>query len=180
MKEKKITTEILSTIIYIIIVLLITFLIVTFVVQRTTVEGQSMEITLNNGDNLMLDKLTYRFKNPNRFEIIVFPHMMENEKMFYIKRVIGLPGETIRIDWEGNIYINGQILKEDYGKEIILDPGIAEKEIELGENEYFVLGDNRNHSSDSRDPSVGIIERDEIMGRVWIRIYPLNKIGAVR
>ena len=88
-------------------------------------------------------------------------------------------GETVMIDALGNIYINGELLSESYGKEAIKDPGMAANSIYLGSDEYFVLGDNRNNSSDSRDPSVGLIKRDQIIGRAWLRIFPFDKIGFV-
>ena len=138
-----------------------------------------METTLSDGDNLIVDKLTYHFSDPERFDIIVFPFQYE-ENTYYVKRIIGLPGETVQIDLEGNIYINGEILEEDYGLEPILFPGLAAEPITLGEDEYFVLGDNRNNSSDSRDASVGNIHRDDIVGKAWVRIWPLNKIGVLK
>ena len=125
-----------------------------------------------------MDKITYRFKDPVRYDIIVFPYQYE-ENTFYIKRIIGLPGETVQIA-EGEIYINGEVLRETYGREVIQDPGMAAEPITLGEDEYFVLGDNRNASSDSREPSVGVIHRDDIVGRAWIRIWPLNKAGILK
>ena len=170
--------ELLSMLIYIGVVLGVTFLIITFVGQRTHVSGESMENTLDNGDQLIVDKITYRFQDPERFDIIVFPfHYKENT--YYIKRIIGLPGETVQIA-DGTIYINGEVLEESYGREVMQDPGIAAESITLGEDEYFVLGDNRNQSSDSRDPSVGLIHRDEIIGRAWLRIWPLNSFGILK
>ncbi len=170
--------ELLSMLIYIGVVLGVTFLIITFVGQRTHVSGESMENTLDNGDQLIVDKITYRFQDPERFDIIVFPfHYKENT--YYIKRIIGLPGETVQIA-DGTIYINGEVLEESYGREVMQDPGIAAEPITLGEDEYFVLGDNRNQSSDSRDPSVGLIHRDEIIGRAWLRIWPLNSFGILK
>ena len=85
----------------------------------------------------------------------------------------------MRIDREGVIYINGEPLSENYGAETILEPGVAIDEITLASDEYFVLGDNRNHSSDSRVPSVGLIKRKNIIGRAWVRIYPFNKMGGI-
>lgn len=138
-----------------------------------------MEPTLSNNDQLILDKISYRFSEPQRFDIIVFPFQYA-EKTFYVKRIIGLPGETVQIDLQGNIYINGQILNEDYGKETINFAGLAVEPITLGDDEYFVMGDNRNNSSDSRDPSVGNIRRSNIIGKAWVRIWPLNKFGVLK
>lgn len=171
--------EILSTSIYLLGVLIVTFLIVTYVGQRTNVSGASMEPTLHDGDNLIVDKISYRFEEPQRFDIIVFPFRYK-EKTYYIKRIIGLPGETVYIDEEGHIYIDGEVLEESYGKEVIEDPGRAYEPITLGEDEYFVMGDNRNNSSDSRDPVVGNIHRDELIGKAWMRIWPFNKIGMIK
>ena len=176
---KNVVKEIISTILYILAVLLGTYLLITFVGQRTSVSGSSMEPTLSNNDQLILDKISYRFSEPKRFDIIVFPFQYK-ENTYYVKRVIGLPGETVQIDLEGNIYINGEILVEDYGKEKINFPGLAVEPITLGNDEYFVMGDNRNNSSDSRDPSVGNIRRSNIIGKAWVRIWPLNKFGVLK
>ena len=156
--------------VYVGIVLAITFLIITFVGQRTHVSGESMENTLDDGDQLIVDKLTYRFHDPERFDIIVFPFRYK-DNTYYIKRIIGLPGETVQIA-DGEIYINGEVLEESYGREVMQDAGLAAEPITLGDDEYFVLGDNRNYSSDSRDPSVALIHRKEIIGRAWLRIWP--------
>ncbi|MDD6491129.1 MAG: signal peptidase I [Firmicutes bacterium] len=171
--------ELLSTSIYLLVVLVLTFLVVTYVGQRTQVIGSSMEPMLSDGDNLIVDKISYRFQEPQRFDIIVFPFQYE-ENTFYIKRIIALPGETIYIDESGQIFIDGEVLKESYGKEVIANPGRAYEPVTLGDDEYFVMGDNRNNSSDSRDPAVGNIHRDELIGKAWVRIWPLNKIGMIR
>lgn len=176
---KKVLKEILSTSLYLLVVLCLTYVVIHFVGQRTQVEGRSMETTLNNKDNLIVDKITYRFNDPKRFDIVVFPFQYA-QNTYYIKRIIGMPGETVYIDEEGNIYIDGEILSEDYGKEVIEDAGRAYEPITLAENEYFVMGDNRNNSSDSRDPVVGNISRSDIIGRAWIRIWPLDKFGILK
>ncbi len=168
---KKFLKEVLSSSLYILTVLLITFLIVKFVAVRTEVIGPSMQPTLYSNDNLIVEKLSYRFGEPKRFDVIVFPFQYA-EKTYYIKRIIGLPGETVQIDANGTIYINGEVLNEHYGKETINNPGIASEPIYLGQNEYFVLGDNRNDSSDSRDPGVGNIYRKDIIGKAWLRFWP--------
>ncbi len=170
--------EILSTLLYLVVIFGLTFLFITFVAQRTEVSGSSMEPTLQDGDSLLVDKLSYRFTDPKRYDIIIFPYQYGNNQ-YFIKRIIGLPGETVRIDYEGNIYINGEILKENYGAEVIIDPGRAETEIYLNDGEYFVMGDNRNHSMDSRDISVGNIQKRDILGKAFIRIYPFSQFGGI-
>ena len=177
-KGRGLVRELLSFLIYVAVVVGVTFLIIHFVGQRTYVSGSSMENTLSNGDNLIVDKLTYRCSDPKRYDIIVFPYQYE-ENTYFIKRIIGLPGETVQIV-DGTIYINGEVLKESYGREVMKNSGLAADPITLGEDEYFVLGDNRNDSTDSRDPSVGKIKRDQIIGRAWVRIWPLSKIGILR
>ena len=165
--------ETVSFILYIAVVFLATYLVIHYVGQRTQVSGTSMEYTLSDGDNLIVDKISYRFHAPERFDIIVFPFQQE-EDTYYIKRIIGLPGETVQIDEAGSIFIDGEVLEESYGREVMLDQGQAAVPIELGEDEYFVLGDNRNASSDSRDPRVGVVHRKDIIGRAWLRIYPFD------
>lgn len=176
----KILKEVLSTGIYLLVVLLLTYLVIVYVGQRTEVKGDSMEPTLSNGDNLIVDKISYRFRAPERFDIIVFPFQYK-EETYYIKRIIGLPGETLQIDEEGKIYINGEVLEESYGREIIREDhlGLAAEPITLGPDEYFVLGDNRNNSSDSRIAEVGNIKKDQIIGRAWVRIWPFSEIEVI-
>ena len=144
--ERKKRCALIDFILYVVVVFAAAFFIILFVGQRTVVSGSSMQPTLNNGDNLIVDKLTYRFHEPERFDIIVFPYQ---DGTYYIKRIIGLPGETVRIDEEGSIYINGERLQESYGKEVIKNPGCAIEEITLDDDSYFVLGDNRNKSMDT-------------------------------
>ena len=177
-KEKSTAQNILGTIAYIIGVCVFVFLILHFVGQRTVVNGSSMDTTLANGQNLVMDKLSYRFHDPERYDIILFPYQ-HAENTYYIKRIIGLPGETVQVI-DGYMYINGKKLDEHYGAEVMEDPGIAAEPIKLGDDEYFVLGDNRNHSSDSRVASVGVLTRDMLIGRAWVRIYPFNKIGVIK
>lgn len=176
---KNFLKDFLGMSLYLLGILVLTFLVIQFVGQRTVVQGSSMENTLTDGDNLIVDKLTYRFHEPNRFDVVVFPYQ-QGKDTYYIKRVIGVPGDSVYINDAGNIYINDELLVEGFGKEAILDPGIAEDTIFLGAEEYFVLGDNRNESADSRDPSVGVVKRDSIVGRAWLRIYPFDSIGFIK
>lgn len=176
-KPKRGLHPVLEFLIHLIVVLALTFIIVNYVGQRTVVVGQSMYSTLEDGDQLIVDKLSYRFRKPERFEVIVFRYLYQ-ENTYYIKRVIGLPGETVQI-MDGKIYIDGKLLEEDFGYETIHDGKRAENPITLGPDEYFVLGDNRNGSSDSRDPAVGNVSRGQIIGRAFVRIWPFNKIGFI-
>jgi signal peptidase I len=167
---------ILSNILYIACVFLFSFLIVRYVGQRTEVIGSSMVPTLEDGDQLITDKISYRFKDPERFDIIVFPHQPMNE--FYIKRIIGLPGETVEIEEDGTIYINGEVLPEEYGYGETSPQELTGKVV-LGEDEYFVLGDNREISLDSRYAEVGNVPRSIIIGRAWLRLYPFSEFGLL-
>ena len=177
----RIMRELLNTAIYLLCVLGAVWLVITFVGQRTEVEGASMENTLHNGDNLIVDKLSYRFYDPERFDIIVFPFQFQDHT-YYIKRIIGLPGETVQIMDDGSIYINGEKLEENYGMEVIKPEtiGRAAEPIELGDDEYFVMGDNRNNSSDSRTDMVGNIKRENIIGKAWLRIWPVSDFGILQ
>lgn len=168
--------EIISFAIYVVLFAGILFLLQSYVLQRTQVSGRSMEATLQDGDMLLVDKLSYDFKEPKRFDIVPFEY---SDGVYYIKRIIGLPGETVRIDENGTIYINGKVLDESYGLEVIKDPGIAINEIKLGDDEFFVLGDNRNNSKDSRFAEVGNIRRSQMLGRAFLRITPFSNFGLL-
>lgn len=153
----------------------VAFLIITFVANHTMVEGSSMNPTLQNGDHLVIEKVSYLIEKPKRFDIIVFEHSASAN---YIKRVIGLPGENVRIE-EGKIYINEAPLNDTYNDGALVDSGIAAETIHLGVDEYFVLGDNRDGSEDSRSESVGPVKADKIKGRAWLRVMPFEKFGML-
>lgn len=178
-QEISVVREVVSMLLYIAFIIIAVWFILTFVGQRTQVSGSSMYDTLEDGDNLWIDKLSYHFKDPQRFDIVVFPYQDSN--VYYIKRIIGLPGERIRIEQDGTIYINNEPLEEDYGYETIAANmiGRAKSNIILGDDEYFVMGDNRNDSKDSRFAEVGNIHRDELEGKAVFRIWPLSKFGKI-
>lgn len=181
MENKKVNyvKEIVDTVIYFAILFLIVLLIHTFIGEQIKVRGSSMESTLQNGNRLFLEKVTYRFNEPKRFDIIVFHPKNADKSVYYIKRIIGLPNETVQIIGS-QIYINGEVLEESFGNNPIENAGIANEPVVLLEDEYFVLGDNRNNSSDSRNPSVGVVNIDSIEGRAWVRIWPFNEFGKLR
>ena len=174
----RIMRELLNTAIYLLCVLGAVWLVITFVGQRTEVEGASMENTLHNGDNLIVDKLSYRFHDPERFDIIVFPFQFQ-DNTYYIKRIIGLPGETVQIK-DGKVYINGKEQKKDIFVSEIEKPGVAQDEITLGENEYFVLGDQASSSDDSRMADIGNVKRSEIYGKIWFNTSVGSNFGFVK
>lgn len=182
-EDINIVKDLLWLIVYIGIVILICFAIIKFVGCRSRVDGSSMNPTLYDGDNLWVDKLSYTFGDPKRFDVIIF-NPGGNEKVTYVKRIIGLPGETVSMDIEGKIYINGQLLNENYAfDEPFIPMGLGilsgDSEIVLGEDEYFVLGDNRNNSMDSRRSDPGNVKREYIVGKVVLRIYPFSRFGFV-
>jgi signal peptidase I len=176
----KIIMEFFHVFYYLILVFLVSYIIIHFVGQRTQVQGQSMENSLSNQDSLILEKLSYNFFYQKRYDIIVFP-VDASEDVYYIKRIIGMPGETVQI-LDGEVYINDALLEENYGKEKIAEDneGLATLPILLGEEEYFVLGDNRNHSTDSRNPLVGNVTNSSIVGKAWIRIWPIDHFGFLK
>ncbi len=176
--DKNLARDLLEMLIYVVFVFALCYCIITLVAQRTKVDGSSMEPTLSNGDNLIVEKLSYHFGDPERFDIIIFTDKTD-ESVYYIKRVIGLPGETVWIDEYGDIYIDGIKLEENYGLETITNAGNAANPITLGEDEYFVLGDNRNNSLDSRFDAIDRVSRSSIVGKAWVRIYPFSEIGKV-
>ena len=171
--------SILSTVLYMLVLIALTVLFIRFVMQRTEVSGNSMQPTLQDSDSLMVDKLSYRFKDPERFDIVVLP-FRHGEETYIIKRVIGLPGETVRITSEGRILVNGEVLNEHYGLEVIQNPGRAAEPVTLAEDEYFLMGDNRNNSLDSRDASIGNVKRSDLIGKAFIRVWPLDSFGVLK
>ena len=168
---------IISFLVCVVIAVTAAILISCFVANHTTVEGNSMKPGLASGDHLVVEKVSYLTGKPKRYDVIVFQY---NETTNYIKRVIGLPGETVRIDEEGKIYINDCAVFDEYGNGVIEDAGIAKNNVKLGEDEYFVLGDNRNASKDSRSSEVGMVKEDQILGKAWLRVLPLENFGIIK
>ena len=194
-REKKYHVHeiILKWIVDITMVVCLSFILATYMLGKTTVVGHSMEPTLENDDSLLVDKVSYCFRQPARYDVIVFEPAIANVSKYYVKRIVGLPGETIQII-DGVVYINGEPLendviysfglKDEAGKPVepekIYNAGLAEKPITLGYDEYFVLGDNRNNSEDSRFSNVGNVKYSAIIGRIWAVSSPFGRMGLVK
>lgn len=163
--------------IFILVVLVITYFVSAFVCQRIVVHNVSMQDTLTEGDILIMDKLTYKIRDPKRYEIICFNSAHEREGL--IKRVIGLPGERVQIT-DGMIFINGNKIEDVEGLSKIENPGRANVDVLLLDDEFFVIGDNRAESIDSRSEEIGNVIREDIMGKAMLRIYPFSKFGKVK
>lgn len=163
---------------YLFIIIFVLFLAPKYIVEKVLVDGTSMENSLHSGEKLLIEKVSRYFDGPERFDIVVFTKNHGTYTKTYIKRIIGLPGETVQII-DNVIYINGEELKENFGKDPMDTAGIADEPILLGEDEYFVLGDNRLVSVDSRDKSVGAVKKEELDGVVFLRIAPFSAFGGV-
>lgn len=149
-----------------------------FVAQPFIVSGASMEQTFHNNEYLIVDQISYRFNEPSRGDVIIFKYPKDHTK-YFIKRVIGLPGEKITIDGANVIVVNdehqdGLVLNEPYAE---LGKSRFDQTVTLGADEYFVMGDNRDHSSDSR--VWGVLTREEIVGRAVLRLFPPTKAGLM-
>lgn len=173
--SENIKKEIISWIKLIVTAFIIAFILKTFIFQIAYVKGPSMEPTLYEGQILIVSKLNYRLGAPKRGDIVVLNDNLEHKDL--IKRVIGLPGENVDIK-DGFVYIDGELLEEDYINVPTYENGFEASEVP--ENKYFVLGDNRPESRDSRSSSLGFVERENIMGKAVFRLWPLNKIGTIK
>ncbi|MDE7199047.1 MAG: signal peptidase I [Lachnospiraceae bacterium] len=145
------------------------FVIVFSIGMRTSVIGDSMEPALHNGQEILMNRILYRISTPKRGDVVVFLPNGNQNTHFYVKRVVGLPGETVQIR-EGNVYIDGVLLDENELFDKIVDPGIAQNELLLEGDEFFVLGDNRNSSEDSRSGNIGAVKKDDIIGKAWFHM----------
>ncbi|MSS63997.1 signal peptidase I [Lachnospiraceae bacterium WCA-693-APC-MOT-I] len=174
----RIIKEITIWAVEILLVIFLAYLVVAYGIEKTTVVGGSMEPILSNNDKILINKLLYRFTSPKRFDIIVFKPEGKEHSYYTIKRVVGLPGEKVQIK-DGSVYINGEKLEEKVEVSSIVNEGLADELVTLDEDEYFVLGDNRNNSEDSRFANVGNVTKEEIVGKAWIRLHPFEIVNWV-
>ena len=134
---------------------------------------------LKNADKVLVNRIVYNASSPKRGDIIVFKPKGNESSHYYTKRIVGLPGETVQIV-ENRIYINGEKLEEDYTTTKIDTAGIAAEKVKLGGDEYFVMGDNRKNSEDSRSADIGAVKRSYIYGKAWFVVSPKKNFGFVR
>lgn len=170
--------EILSWIIEITVVVAIAYVIVSFWGFRTSVVGPAMESTLSNDNQILVNRFHYILSDPKAGDIIVFRPNGNEKSHYYVRRVIGVPGDTVLIQ-NGAVYINGELYNENVDVASIEDAGLAADKIELKEDEYFVLGDNRNNSEDSRYANIGNIKKEYIVGKAWFRLGSIGDIGFI-
>ena len=170
---------VMKFIVDIVLIICAAYLFVMAFFTNVNVVGHSMNDTLNDGDVALINKVAYDFGKPDRYDVIAFEPKVANVSEYYIKRIIGLPGETVQIK-DGRVYIDGSLLKNDVIDMQIYNAGIASEPVKLGANEYFVLGDNRNNSEDSRYGDIGNINKKYIVGKVWFVISPKDKFGFLK
>ena len=161
------------------LVCMFAFVYVWFFGQKVSMVGDSMKPVLSNGDMVLVNRLVYNAMTPRRWDVVVFKTRGDKNSHYYIKRIVGLPGESVEII-ENSIFIDGERLEEDYDTSDITDVGVAADKVELGENEYFVLGDDRENSKDSRSADVGNVRRIDIYGKAWFVSSPLKRAGFIR
>lgn len=176
---KDFMTEVGHWAISILVVVILAYSIVTFGVQSVTMIGQSMDPALTNQDVVLINKRAYTFHAPERYDIVAFKLKEDTENYFNIKRIIGLPGEKIQIK-NGRIFIDGNVRTDLPFEDLVMTEGIALDEMMLGEDEYFLMGDNCNNSEDSRFVNIGNISEKEISGKVFFRIAPRSSLGLIK
>lgn len=179
MEKNKQIKEFANSFLEIFVIIAFVVLIHTFVMEPVKVSGNSMYPTLHDKDLILIEKITTSQKKLERFDMIVFENKDDSE-VHYVKRVIGLPGEKVQIQ-DGEIFVNDQKIEDYYGYEdVLINPGMAYDPVTLGPNQYFVLGDNRNHSSDSRFAEIGLVDQSQINGKLFFRLAPFGDFGSLK
>ena len=171
--------EILSWAVEVIIVIVIAYVCVSSFGFRTNVVGQAMEAQLTNGEQIFVNRFVYLVSHPKPGDVIVFLPNGNEKSHYYVRRVIAVSGDTVQI-LNGAVYVNGELYEESADVTSIEDAGIAAEEITLENGEYFVLGDNRNNSEDSRYSNIGMVREEYILGKAWFHFASLGNMGLIR
>ncbi|MCI6536407.1 signal peptidase I [uncultured Eubacterium sp.] len=179
-RKMKLSTakSVAAWVVEIIIVLLVAFVLVYCAGMRVTVVGNSMESTISDGSQILVNRFVYNIKSPKSGDVIVFLPNGNEKSHYYVKRVIGVPGDKVQIK-NGLLYVNGELYDME-DTDTIKNAGVAEEEITVGEDEYFVLGDNRNSSEDSRYANIGNIKKEYIKGKAWFVVRPFKEMGRIK
>ncbi len=182
-KKKEVNTalakEVAAWIIEVIVTVAIAAVIVFFLGIRVQVVGTSMQGTLENGDAVLVNRFVYKLFSPKANDIVVFLPNGNEKSHYYIKRVIAGPGDTVQII-DGKVLVNGEPFQEEIENPAIENALLAEEPILVGEDEYFVLGDNRDNSEDSRYANIGNVKKEHILGKAWFIVSPWKKFGFLK
>lgn len=170
--------EIASWVLSCLIVVVMAYTLVRFFGLRTSVVGNAMAETLENEEQILVNSFVYMVKEPKQGDVVVFLPNGNEKSHYYVRRVMACPGDSVWIH-DGALYVNGEIYNEDISVASIEEPGIAEDEIKLENNEYFVLGDNRNNSEDSRMANIGSIQKEHIIGKAWFHFNKITDMGFI-
>ncbi|MDO4262442.1 MAG: signal peptidase I [Eubacteriales bacterium] len=151
---------------------------VFYFMTRLTCVGQAMEPSINSGDSVLVNRFSYLMTSPKQGDVIVFKPNGNANSHYYMRRVIAVPGDRVQIR-EGFVYVNGELFETGIGSEQMDYAGLAEEELTVGADEYFVLGDNRNMSEDSRSADIGNVRKSDIYGKAWFVVFPWDNFGTV-
>ena len=173
------TRGIVKWVFEIIVTLVFAVLVAISAFQTVTLQESAMEPTYSVGEKFFVNRALYKFSSPKRGDVIVFKTSASDSAALHIRRVIGLPGETVQVK-DGQVYINGKVYEENGAYQDMTDGGLADSAVTLESGEYFVLGDNRNNSEDSRFSDIGNINKKYIVGKIWFTVSPKNKIGFIK
>ena len=171
--------EVVTWVLEIALTVAVAAVVVFFLGVRVPMVGSSMEGTLENGDTVLVNRFVYKLFSPKANDIIVFLPNGNEKSHYYIKRVIAVPGDTVQIV-DGRVYVNGEPFQEEIENPTIAEGLLAEEPVVVGEDEYFVLGDNRDNSEDSRYANIGNVKKEHILGKAWFIVSPWKKFGFLK
>lgn len=176
--SKQTVIKILITLVEAAIVIFAAYAITHYGLETMTVSGEYMSPTLKDGDSILINKMSYKIHRIHRNDVVVVKENGSEHSYFTLNRVIGLPGETVFIQ-DGQVYIDGERLEEKLDFPLMENGGLALEEITLEQDEYFVLGDNRNECEDSRNANVGNVVKNDIVGKAWMRLNSFTFVSMI-